>query len=419
MVRIFSKASAGAIGLLAPRDGPPDVGGTPFEEAAVSQVSRSLYEALERWERKALISPELAVRLRQEAVDAAEAGTARLSQYVVAATAAIVTLIAAGVFLEWAWPLMDAASRMGLLAAAGLGVSLWGTRLETLRRWVPAALLMQVAGLGLLTVAFVYSKNAWADGTAGGIAVGAAALTVPALLAPRTLRRNVLLPAVHLCFGLGFVAIFLDRATPFAGDTVIWVVDGVFLAVAATTVALLRRDPDGRRHPWALNAFVAAAYAAAVLVLITAIGPLDLDAGAMYPLDVWLALLAALTLWGIHRSPVGLRRDWFEDQLALCVLFWVPLGFGTAMEALNGPSELALIFVGTVAVLGFAYALRYRARRILAASALAFIAAVWFWAADRAGALGAVAGLAFAAGLLFWLSGRVGTWASKASKGEG
>ncbi|MDP2958983.1 MAG: hypothetical protein Q8N53_21340 [Longimicrobiales bacterium] len=382
----------------------------------MSHVSRSLFEALERWEQKALITPELAERLRQEAVDASEAGTARLSQYVVAATAAIVTLIAAGVFLDWAWPLMDAASRTGLLAAAGLGVSLWGARLETLRRWVPAALLMQVAGLGLLTVAFVYSKNAWTDGTAGGIAVGVAALAVPALLAPRTLRLNVVMPAVHLCFGLGFVAIFLDRATPLSGDTIIWLVDGVFLAVAATTVVLLRKDPDGQRHPWALDAFVAAAYAAAVLVLITATGPLDLEAEALYPLDAWLFLLVALTLWGIHRSPVGLRRDWFEDQLALCVLFWVPLGFGTAMEALNGPSELALVLVGGVAVLGFAYALRYRGRRILAASALAFIAAVWFWAADRAGALGAVAGLAFAATLLFWLSGRVGSWASK---GEG
>jgi hypothetical protein len=379
----------------------------------VSQVSRSLYEALERWEQKALITPELAERLRQEAVDAAEAGTARLSQYVVASTGAIVTLIAAGVFLEWAWPLMDAASRTGLLAAAGLGLSLWGARLETLRRWVPAALLMQVAGLGLLTVAFVYSKNAWADVSAGGVAVGVAAMAVPALLAPRTLRLNVVMPAVHLCFGLGFVAIFLDRATPFGGDTVIWLVDAVFLAAAAATVFLLRRDPDGQRHPWALNAFVAAAYAAAVLVLITATGPGDLEAGAMYPLDAWLFLLAALTLWGIHRSPIGLRRDWFEHQLAVCILLWVPLGFGTAMEALNGPSELALAFVGSVAVLGFGYALRYRARRILGASALAFIAAVWFWAADRAGALGAVVGLAFAAVLLFWLSGRVGTWASK------
>jgi hypothetical protein len=190
-------------------------------------------------------------------------------------------------------------------------------------------------------------------------------------------------------------------------------VDAVFVAVAATLVLLLLRDPDGERHPWALNAFVASAYAAAVLVLITATGPMGLEAEAMYPLDAWLAVLAALTLWGIHRSPAGLRREWFDYQLAVCILLWVPLGFGTAMEALKGPAELALIFVGSVAVAGFAYALRYRARRVLTASAVAFVLAVWFWAQNRAGALAAVVGLAVAAAVMFWLSGKVGTWVSR------
>lgn len=380
----------------------------------MSHVSRAVFEALERWEQKALITPELADRLRQESADAAEAGTARLSQYVVAGTAAIVTLIAAGVFLQWAWPRMDAIARAGLLAAVGLAVNLWGSRLEAQRRWVPAALLMQTAGLGLLTVAFVYSENAWPDAKAGGIAVGLAALAVPALLAPQTLARNVAMPAVHLCFGLGFVAIALDRATPLDGDTIVWLVDAVFVAAAAALAVLLRRDPDGQRHPWALNAFVMAAYAAAVLVVVTSVGPLDMKGGAtFYPLDAWLAVLAALTLWGIHHSPIGLRREWFDLQLAVCILLWVPLGFGTAMEALDGPSEIALGLVGGVAVLGFVYALRFRTRRVLTASALAFILAVWFWAQDRAGALAAVAGLTVAAVLMFWLSGKVGTWASR------
>jgi hypothetical protein len=419
MVPTIPKASAGADPVLAIGGLSADVGASPFQEALVSHVSRSVFEALERWEEKALITPELAQRLRQESVDAAEAGTARLSQYVVAATGAIVTVIAAGVFVDWAWPRMDAVARAGLLAAVGLALNLWGARLETLRRWVPAALLMQVAGLGLLTFGFVYSKNAWPDATAGGIGVGIAALAVPAFLAPRTLGRNVIMPAVHLCFGLGFIAIALDRATPLSDDAVVWAVDGVFVLVAAAMVLILRGDPEGQRYPWALNTFVASAYAAAVLVVFTASGPLNADAGVAYPLDAWLFLVAGLTLWGIHRAPVGLRRDWFEDQLAYCILLWVPLGFFTAMEALKGPAELALILVGGGAVLGFAYALRYRVRRVLATSALAFIAAVWFWASNRAGALGAVAGLGFAAALLFWLSGRVGEWASaeKASRG--
>jgi hypothetical protein len=304
-------------------------------------------------------------------------------------------------------------ARAGLLAAVGLAANLWGSRLEALRRWVPAAFLMQVAGLGLLTVAFVYSENAWPDATPGGVAVGIAALAVPALLAPKTLARDVVMPAVHLCFGLGFVAIALDRATAWDGATVIWVVDAVFVAVTAALVVLLRGDPEARKHPWALNAFVAAAYAAPVLIVFTGSEALDLETNVAYPLDVWLWVVAALTLWGIHRSPAGLRREWFESQLALCVLLWVPFGFFTAMETLDGPSDLGLAFVAPVAVLGFAYALRYRARRALGGSAIAFVAAVWFWASDRGGALGAVAGLALAAVLLFWISGRVGEWASR------
>lgn len=379
----------------------------------MSHVSRSVFEALERWEQKALITPELADRLRREAAEAAVTGTARLSQYVVAATAAVVTVIAGGLFLQWAWPRMDAAAHTWVLAAVGLAVHLWGVHLERRRRWVPAALLMQTAGLGLLLSAAIYSHNAWADGSPGGIAAGVASLAVPFALGPWSLRRNEAMPAVHLAFAFGFVTVFLDRATLLGGDAIVWVMDGVLLVVAAVVVTLLRRDATGARHPWALNAFVMAVYAAAVLSFVTAVGPMELGARAAYPLDVWLLMVVLLTLWGIHRAPVGLRRDWFEAQLAWCLLAWVPLGFFTVMEAMKAPSEVALVSVGGAAVLGFGYAIRQRVRHILASSAFAFIAAVWIWATDRAGALGAVAGLAFAAALLFWLSGRVGAWTAK------
>jgi hypothetical protein len=39
---------------------------------------------------------------------------------------------------------------------------------------------------------------------------------------------------------------------------------------------------------------------------------------------------------------------------------------------------------------------------------LAFIVPLWYWAVDRAGALGAVAALIATAGILFWVSGRIG-----------
>jgi hypothetical protein len=376
----------------------------------MSRGSHSVLDAIDRWRDKALIGNELAARLREEVVEASDQGTVRLSQYVVAATGAAVLLIAAGVFLDWAWPRLDAAARVGFLLAVGVGVHLWGVRLEVVRRWIPAALLMQTAGLGVVMTAFIYSVQAWEDRSPQAIAVGLTALVVPLVLAPRAFRANAVMPAVHVCFSLGFMAVFLDRATPLSGDTIVWVLDGILLAASLPMVLVLRRDAGGRRHPWALNAFVAAIYAGAVLVAATGAGPLDLDAGIAYPLDAWLFLVVGLTLWGIHRSPPGLRQAWFEDQLAYCVLLWIPLGFFTALEAMKGPPELALVMVGGAGVAGFAYAMRFRVRRILATSSIAFIAAVWYWAAERAGALGAVVGLGIAAALLFWMSGRVASW---------
>jgi hypothetical protein len=87
---------------------------------------------------------------------------------------------------------------------------------------------------------------------------------------------------------------------------------------------------------------------------------------------------------------------------------WIALGFFTALEALDGPSELPLVLVGGAGVAAFAYASSMGFRSLMGAAALAFIVPLWYWAVDRAGALGAVAALATTAGLLFWLSGRTG-----------
>jgi len=171
----------------------------------------------------------------------------------------------------------------------------------------------------------------------------------------------------------------------------------------------------GERRPWVLNAFVSAVYAGAVLVVLTADRPLHLENSAVYPLDVWWLLVVFLTLWGIHRAPAGLRREWFGGQLALLVLMWIPLGFITTLEAMKVPPWAALIAVGGVGVAGFTYAVLHRAQTVLFASAFAFVVGVWYWAAEVGGALGVVAGLAFAAGLLFWISGKVSGWMSRTS----
>jgi uncharacterized membrane protein len=374
----------------------------------MSRSGRGVLEAISRWERKTLIPEDLAGVLRHEVRETAEEGTARLAQYVLAGTAAVVLLIASGVFVDWAWPRMDDQIRTVFLVVVGIGVHLWGARIEASRRWLPAALLMQVAGLGVVVWAIIYSERAWADGTGGAVILGILGLAVPAALAPRTLRGSTLMPAVHLCFALEFLALFLDRATPVTGDAIIWIIDGVLVAAALILVAVLRRDPQGERHPWALNAFAAALYAGFVLISLTGDGPLDLQEDVAYALDVWLLLVVAVTLWGLHRAPPGLRRDWFEDELALAMLAWIPLSFFTALEAMQSGPEVPLALIGGMAVAGFIYADRVRIRGLLAASALSFVVAVWYWGVERAGALGAVIALAVTAALLFWLSGRIG-----------
>jgi hypothetical protein len=203
------------------------------------------------------------------------------------------------------------------------------------------------------------------------------------------------------------VAAFLDRATPLSPDATVWVLDGVLAVATLVLLGVLRSDPSGTRHPWALNGFVTTLYAAFVLIVLTAQGPLGLEERVIYPLDVWLALVVALTLWGIHRAPPGLRREWFGRQLAYAFLLWIPMGLFTVAEAMRAPPELALVVVGGVGVAGFPYALRYRARRVLITSSLTFIAGVWFWAQDRGGALGSVLVLAVMAAVLFRYSGRL------------
>jgi hypothetical protein len=374
----------------------------------VSRDSDAIYEAIDRWVDAGLVDESLARTLRAEVAGEAEVGTRRLAQYVLAVTGGAVVLLAGGVFLDWAWPLLDRAARALVLAAAGIGVLVAGVRIEGTRRWLPASYLMQTSGLGLLLGAFVYSEGAWRDLSAGGLAVGVLSLAVPIVLAPRAMRTGVVMPAVHLAAGLGFLAVFLDRATPLSGDSIVWVLDAVLLVAALVLLRLLADDPEGDRHPWALNAFVMAMLAGFVLVATTALGPLDLSDDAIWALDVWLGLCVGLTLLGARRRRPGLSREWLGRLLAGLLCAWIVFGFYTALEPLDGPPELPLLLVGGAGVAAFVYAHREGFRTLMSAAALAFIAPLWYWAVERGGALGAVAALAVTAGLLFWLSGRTG-----------
>jgi hypothetical protein len=368
--------------------------------------SADVYEAIDRWETAGLLDPPTVAELRSEVSQHADASDSRLSQYVLASTGAVILVIAGGVFLDWAWPLLDARARTFALGLTGLGVVGLGTTVERAPRWRPAGLLMQTAGVGLLLSAYVYSERAWEDQTLGATIVGLAALVTPIVLTGPAMRRSVFMPAVHMAAGLAFLGVFLDRSTPLSGDAIVWALDAVLALAIATMVSLLLRDPEGERHPWALNAFVVAIGAGFVLVSITAFDTLRLSNDGLLALDAWLLLSAGLTLWGVHRAPPGLKRAWFGRLLAWQMLAWIGLGLATAFETLDGPPELGLVMVGGAGVLGFAHAARHGLRDLMGAAALAFIIPVWWWAIDRGGALGGVAALLGTAALLFWLSGR-------------
>ncbi|MEQ1855048.1 MAG: hypothetical protein ABL963_01180 [Longimicrobiales bacterium] len=373
------------------------------------QEAHRLYEAIDRWERSGLIDADTASRLRVDVSHEASAGTLRLSRYLLAVTGGVVLLIAGGVFLDWAWPLIGDGARALVLAAAGAVVVTVGVALEErTERWRPAAYLMQTAGLGLLFSAFVYSRRAWADLSLGGVLVGVLSLVVPIVLAPRAMRRNRVMPAVHLAFGLAFLAVFLERATPLSEDAIIWVLDAVLLATLLMLSRALSSEGGVERHPWMVNALVTAMGSGFLLVTWTGLGPLDLSEDAIWPLDLWLALTVGLGVWGIERGPPSLSREWLGDLLAWLLVAWIALGFYTSLEALDGPPELPLLLVGGAGVAAFVYANGRGLRSLMGAATLAFVAPLWYWAVDRGGALGAVAALVATAGILFWVSGRIG-----------
>lgn len=364
--------------------------------------------AIERWEAGAIVSPDLAGRLRAEA-EAHEAGAGRRGfQYVLAATGGTIVVIAAAVLADWVWPRLGAAGRSFTMTGVGFAIHLLGLQLESRARWRPAGYLLQTAGMLVVLGAFLYSESAWADLSAPAVSLGIVGLVLPMLLTVRAVGRDPFMPAVHVALAFAFLGVFLDRATPLDEDQIVWTLDAVLVLVALGLVLRLRRATDAPEDAWVLNAFVAALYAGLVLVVCTAVGPLAMATGTVWGLDAWLAVIVALTLWGIHGAPPALQRTWFGQQLALCVVYAIPLAFYTTLEALDLGSEGAALAVGGIGGLAMSYGLARRDRAVLVAACLAVLAAAWYYGIDRGGALGAVAALAATAALLFWLSARLG-----------
>jgi len=207
-----------------------------------------------------------------------------------------------------------------------------------------------------------------------------------------------------------FLFVFLDRALGFNEEMVLWILDGVML-VGLGVLAYRLRDPEV--PSWVLSVFLALLFSTLVLVIFSAEFIWELESGTIYPMDVWLIIVAGLSLWGLQDgAPIHLRRDWYEHQLALCVLLGIGFGFITTLEALNtGPTPAALT-VAAVGGLGLWFSLPRGARSVLAASCLALLISAWYWGAEMSGALGAVFALAVVSAVLFWGSTRMERWST-------
>lgn len=374
----------------------------------MASTRSAVLAALDRWESRGLISLELAEALRGEVeASTAREGT-RWAQYILAGTGAVVLLIASGTFVAWAWPVIVEEARVVALMVAGLAVKFLGIWLERTERWVPASYLMQTAGLGILLGAVAYSEHAWENASAGAVAVASVGLVVPLVTAWLSIRRNPIMPAVHAALGYAFLGLFLSRGLALDLNVIIWILDAVLVVSVLVLIHRIRGSHDSPTSEWALNAFVASLYAGLVLVLLTALAPLDLEDGAALAADLWWTITVALTLWGIHRAPPALQRTWYGRQLALLVFLGIFLAFWTAAGPMDLPDVATAAFVAVFGVVWLWYALVSSSRPVVLAACLALTAAAWFLGIQEGGAIGAVLALVFTAGLLFWVSARMG-----------
>ncbi len=368
----------------------------------------AVHSAIKRWAGKGMVSSEQAQALHDETIEHAGEVGGRWSQFIVAGTGAVVLVIAAGTFLEWAWPLMGPGWQSSVLALAGVGAYLVGVRLEEAGRWGPVGYFLQMAGPVTLLMALGYSAEAWPDGSPGGIAVGVIALAVPPITMVHAIRRNTLMPAVHAILGFIFLGMFFVRATGLALEDTVWILDGV-LAVSFALLALeLWRTKGEDGGQWLLNAFVACLYVGMVLIPMTATMPLEMEETTAYPMDVGLAVIIAMTHWGIYKAPPFLRRDWYSKQLVLCVLVGTFLAMFTTLGALDTSDTVTALAMASVGGLGLWYGLAYVMRDVVIGSCFSLIFAAWFYGVTESGALGVVGALTFTAVLLFWVSSRLG-----------
>lgn len=372
----------------------------------MARVSHALLRALRRWEEKGLLDREKVQVLRDEVEAEIKGESVRWTQYLLAATGGAVLIVAGGTFLTWAWPEMGPAGQSVTLAVIGFLIVGLGARLPRTPRWAPIAYLLQLAGTILVLMALVHSERAWANGSAGGWAVGVFALFIPPAMVWLGIRQNGILAGLQASLAFLFIFVFLDRALELNEEAMMWVLDAV-MVLALGILAWKLRKPEVPE--WALSVFLSLLFSSIVLVVLSGEFIWDLEANLIFPMDFWLFLVAALTLWGLQDgTPAHLRRDWYEHQLAFCILIAIPFAFITTLEALDTGPTAAALAVAIVGGLGLWYSLPRGARTILVASCFALLISAWYWGAEMNGALGAVAALVVVSALLFWGASRMG-----------
>jgi len=363
-------------------------------------------ESIERWEASGLLDASTAEGLHEELAAHAEQERLRFSRLLLAATAAVVLLIAAGTFTAWIWPGLGVGARCLLIGGVGLLLAVAGARLEQgARREVGC--LLQTSGLLLVAIACGYSAEQWPNGSPAGQLAGGLALFTGIASFAYSVRRSVVMPAVTLLLGYVFLAVFAMRAFPEgSADILIWACDALF---ALEAVLLLASLASSRAPPWVGGAAGALVCIMPVLIVATVLGPLNGDgADTAWPLDAWLIGVTALLLWLRARMTAAGGQDRTPLALGLVVLIGVGLAFHTTLNAASAPPEVAALAVAGLGALALAFAVPRGERDVLVAGALALVVAAWYYATERGEAVSAFLALGFTAAVLFWVATRVG-----------
>jgi hypothetical protein len=361
-------------------------------------------DAITRWLGAGLIDEQLAARLQADVEDTATGRVRVTAQYFIAATAAVVLLTASGLFLARSWSDIPMPIRTFILGILGGSLIAFGVFLERHPRIRPVSYLLETSGLFVLLMAYVHSDNTWDARTLGGVVTGLFSLATPLLATWLSLGRNHVMPAVNAAIGYTFIAIFLDRIGV-DEDAIVWILDAILLVVLAVLVPKLRMARP--ETPTILYAFISSMIAGFVLVGLTSIGPLGARGDTVFALDLWLAIVIATTIWAIHRAPVWLRRDWYDDLLSLCILGAAILAFST-LDQIGFDRDWNGVGSAVVGAVSLIYGVRFGMGSVIVAGCIAIVISVWHFALNQAGSLGAVAALSITAALLFWVSSRLG-----------